>query len=198
MALLDSEGTITHASTAFCNILGFSRADLIGLKLTEITHSDDAETEAEQRKRLGNGKIDRYQLVERLIRKDGAAAWVLLSVSVSRRVSSCPEYYVLQVESSNSHGLGAGHPSTEAPDYVGEAVHEIGNTLTPLMVNTELIVERSTTCEISDSAKAIFNAARRIAFTLRRLRGMEKAQQVAYLGPARMLDLRLVSPPKTE
>lgn len=199
MALLDSEGRITHASMAFCNILGFGRHDLIGLKLSEITHSDDAETEAEQRKRLGNGTIDRYQLVERLIRKGGAAAWVLLSVSVSRRVSSCPEYFILQLENSNSHGLREGHLSAEAPDdYVGDAVHEIGNTLTPLMVNTELIVERSTTCEISDSAKAIFNAARRIAFTLRRLRGIETAQQVAYLGPARMLDLRLVPPPKAD
>ena len=79
---------------------------------------------------------------------------------------------------------------------MGEAVHEIGNTLTPLMVNTQLIVEQSSIGEISDSAQVIFNAARRIAFTLRRLRGVKDLQQVAYLGPGRMLDLRTVAPPK--
>jgi PAS domain S-box-containing protein len=198
MALLDSEGVITHASIVLCNILGFVRSEVVGLGLSEITHSDDAETEAHQRKRLGSSEIDRYQLVQRLIRKNGTATWVLLSVSACRSGSDLPEYYVVQVENA-----AAGHVSIGdrgSPDalahYVAEAVHEIGNTLTPLMVNTQLIVEQSSVDEISDSAQVIFNAARRIAFTLRRLRGVQDLQQVAYLGPGRMLDLRAVAPPK--
>ena len=196
MALLDSEGRITHASVAFCKILGFRRAELLGLGLSEITHSDDMQTEAEQRIRLAANEIDRYQLVERLIRQDGAAAWVLLSVSVCRRVSGFPQYYVLQVESGDGHlPIGNGAEPDSLAYLLGEAVHEIGNTLTPLMVNTQLIVEHSTPGEICDSAHVIFNAARRIAFTLRRLRGLKDFQSVAYLGQARMLDLRTVAPP---
>lgn len=68
-------------------------------------------------------------------------------------------------------------------------MHEIGNTLTPLMVNTELIVEQSRSKPIREFAKEIFKAARRIAFTLRRLRKIEGVQPVAYLGEERMLDL---------
>jgi hypothetical protein len=49
--------------------------------------------------------------------------------------------------------------------------------------------------EISESANAIFKAARRIAFALRRLRGLEDVQSVAYVGQDRMLDLRTVPPP---
>jgi hypothetical protein len=63
------------------------------------------------------------------------------------------------------------------------------------MISTQLIVEQSTAGEICDSAHVIFNAARRIAFTLRRLRGLKDLQSVAYLGQARMLDLRTVAPP---
>ena len=195
MAVLDRDGRITHANTAFCEMLGFRGAELFGLSLGEITHPDDVETEAGQRKRLATSEIDRYQLVQRLVREDGAATWVLLSVSVCRRISGLPESYVLQVES------GAGHLSRNgaAPDalayLLGEAVHEIGNTLTPLMISTQLIVEQSTAGEICDSAHVIFNAARRIAFTLRRLRGLNDFQSVAYLGQARMLDLRTVAPP---
>jgi PAS domain S-box-containing protein len=197
MALLDRDGTIYHASSALCDILGYRRSELAGLGLSEITHSDDAETEAEQRKRLRNSEIDRYQLVERLIRKDGAAAWVLLSVSVCRRASGFPEYYVVQVENAGPHvSIGDRAAPDALAHYVGEAVHEIGNTLTPLMVNTQLIVEQAKTGEISDSAQVIFNAARRIAFTLRRLRGIKDLQPVAYLGQGRMLDLRTVAPPK--
>jgi PAS domain S-box len=197
MALLDRDGRITQANIAFCKILGFSRTKLLGLASSEITHSDDIQTDAEQRRRLGSGEIDRFQLAQRFIRKDGEATWVVLSVSVRRRTSEFPEYYVLQVES------GAGHLSVEdgaahdaLVERVSEAMHEIGNTLTPLMLSAELIVEQSKTGDICDSAHVIFKAARRIAFTLRRLRGINDLQAVAYLGPDRMLDLRMVAPPK--
>lgn len=197
MALLDRDGRITQANIAFCKILGFTRTELLGLASSEITHSDDVQTDAEQRRRLGSGEINRYQLVQRFIRKNGEATWVLLSVSVRRRTSEFPEYYVLQVESGSGHLSVEGGAAHDAlADRVGEAMHEISNTLTPLMVNTQLIVEQSKTGDICDSAHVIFKAARRIAFTLRRLRGIKDLQAVAYLGPSRMLDLRMVAPPK--
>jgi PAS domain S-box-containing protein len=197
MAILDNHGSITQANIALCTILGFTRAELLGLRPSEVTHSDDIETEGEQRRRLQSGEIDRYQLVQRLIRKNGEATWVLMSVSVRPRSSEFPEYYVLQVESADGH-LGAANATDldALVDRVGEAMHEIGNTLTPLMVNTELIVEQSKAGDICDSALVIFKAARRIAFTLRRLRGPTDSQAVAYLGPDRMLDLRTVAPPR--
>jgi len=77
---------------------------------------------------------------------------------------------------------------------VGEALHEIGNALTPLMVNTQLIVEQSKSDDISDLARVIFNAARRIAFTLRRLRDIEVSQSMASAAKGRMLDLRITAP----
>jgi PAS domain S-box-containing protein len=196
IAVLDRDGRITHANSAFCELVGFRGVDFLGLSLSEITHPDDVETEAEQRKRLTTSEIDRYQLVQRLVREDGAATWVLLSVSVCRRISGLPEAYVLHVESGVGHlSIGNGAAPDALAYLLGEAVHEIGNTLTPLMINTQLIVEQSTAREICDSAHAIFNAARRIAFTLRRLRGIKDLQSVAYLGQARMLDLRTVAPP---
>ena len=199
MALLDGDGRITQASKAFCKILGFSQPALLGLGLSEITHSADVETEAEQRRRLAVGEIDRYQLVERLVRSDGTAAWVVLSVSACRRISGLPKYYVVQIENGGEHRAnGHGAAPNAFEDLLGEAVHEIGNTLTPLMVNTQLIVEQSVAGEITDSAQVILKAARRIAFTLRRLRGLKDLQSVAYLGDARMLDLRTIAPPTSD
>lgn len=197
MALLDSDGRITQANIAFCEILGFGRPELLGMGLSDITHPDDAETEAEQRTRLAVGEIDRYQLAQRLVRADRMATWVLLSVSICRRISEAPEYYVVQVESGGGHlPIKIGAPPDALAYRVAEALHEIGNALTPLMVNTQLIVEQSKNGEICDSAHAIFNAARRIAFTLKRLRDIETSQAMAYLGEGRMLDLRMVAPPE--
>jgi PAS domain S-box-containing protein len=196
MAVLDRDGRIMQANTAFREMLGFRGTELCGMSLSEITYPDDVETEAHQRKRLATSEIDRYQLVQRLVREDGTATWVLLSVSVCRRISGLAEGYVLQVECGVGHlSIGNGAAPDALAYLLGEAVHEIGNTLTPLMINTQLIVEQSTAGDVCDSAHAIFNAARRIAFTLRRLRGLKDSQSVAYTGQARMLDLRTVAPP---
>jgi PAS domain S-box-containing protein len=196
MALLDSDGRLTQANIAFCEILGFGRAELLGMGLTKITHPDDADTEAEHRMRLAVGEIDRYQLAERLIREDGAATWVLMSVSACREISGAPEYYVIQIESAGEHLPTSGAAPDALTYRVGEALHEIGNALTPLMVNTQLIVEQSKSDEIGDLARVIFNAARRIAFTLKRLRDIEASHSMALLGKGRMLDLRMDAPPE--
>jgi len=194
MALLDSDGRITQANIVFCEILGFGRAALLGMDLTKITHPDDADTEAEQRMRLAVGEIDRYQLAQRLIREDGSPTWVLLSASACRETSGSPEYYVIQVESAGEHLPIKNGAAPDAMTYrVGEALHEIGNALTPLMVNTQLIVEQSKSDDISDLARVIFNAARRIAFTLRRLRDIEVSQSMASAAKGRMLDLRITA-----
>ena len=202
MAVLDAEGRFTQANQLLCSLLGFTRDELLHLTSNAVIHPEDAATETEQRRRLAAGEINRYQLVQRLVRRNGESTWVRLSVSASRRDYSTPEYYVVQVESTEPDPdiEAAAHDSwlARVGDATLSAVHEIGNTLTPLMLNTEMIVEQSKRGDISDSAQEIFKAARRIAFTLRRLRGISDVQPVAYLGQDRMLDLRLVAPPKDE
>ena len=196
MAILDEHGRITHASFALRKLLGYTNVPLIGLGLSEITHPDDVETEGEQRKRLASGEIDRYQLLQRLICEDGAPVWVQIYMSACRGISGVPTQFILQAENSCGHLSIGRDASPDALEHLlGDVVHEIGNTLTPLMVNTQLIVERATTSEISDAAHVIFNATRRIAFTLRRMRGLKDLRQsVAYIGEGRMLDLRMVPP----
>ena len=202
MAVLNADGKFIQANHTFCSLLGFSREELLDLTSSAVVHPEDAATETEQRRRLAAGEINRYQLVQRLMRRDGETTWVRLSVSASRRDSSTPEYYVVQVESAEADPEVAGEARESWLARVGDAtlsaVHEIGNTLTPLMLNTEMIVEQSKRGDISDSAQEIFKAARRIAFTLRRLRGIKDGQPVAYLGQDRLLDLRLVAPPQDE
>jgi PAS domain S-box-containing protein len=202
MAVLDAEGKFIQANQLLCSLLGFTRDELLHLTSNAVTHPEDAATEAEQRRRLASGEINRYQLVQRFMRRDGESTWVRVSVSASRRHAAAAEYYVVQVESTEPDPGAAreAHDSwlARVGDATLSAVHEIGNSLTPLMLNTEMIVEQSKRGDISDSAQEIFKAARRIAFTLRRLRGISDVQPVAYLGQDRMLDLRLVAPRKDE
>ena len=197
MALVSERGTLLYVNRALCAMLGFDRDELLRQNIGAITHPDDLETELEQRQRLARSDIGRYELMQRLMRKNAEPVWVRLSVSATRRGAHHLAYLVVQAEAVAPPSCDV----TERDSYLQRfgdatlsAMHEIGNTLTPLMVNAELIVEQSRNQPVSDFAHEIFKAARRIAFTLRRLRRIDECQPVAYVGADRMLDLRLIPP----
>jgi PAS domain S-box-containing protein len=200
MAILATDGRIMQANGALCRMLGFSRNELEAMNASDIAHSDDVTTEAEQRRRLASADIGRYELALRYLRKDGEFLWVRLSASATRRNAGEPSCLVAQIERIPPHNcpdavdLGDGW-LTRFGDATLSAIHEIGNSLTPLMLSAEMIVEQSNKKDVIESAHQIFNAARRIAFTLRRLRHIHNGQPVAYVGESRMLDLRMVAPP---
>lgn len=198
MALVAADGTLLYVNRALCLMLGFTREELIDANISSITHPDDLQTEWEQRQRLARANIGRYQLTQRYMRKLGESVWVRQSVSATRRYSQLL-HFVVEVEAV----APPRSPELQADDTVSlrqlgdaalSAAHEIGNTLTPLMVNTELIVENARNDHIREFAAEIFKAARRIAFTLRRLRRVDDTHPVAYIGEQRMLDLRMVAP----
>ncbi len=199
MALMNAAGSIIHANAGLCRILGFARAELCALTAGDIIHPDDAETEREQRGRLAAADIGRYELVQRCVRKDLRIVWVRISVSAIRACASDAALFVAQLELVPAHNcpeevIGNEVWFARLGDATLSAIHEIGNSLTPLMLNTEMLVEQRSGQEIDLSARAIFVAARRIAFALRRLRRIQDAQPAAYIGQSRMLDLRLVAP----
>lgn len=201
MALLSPDGRIFDANRAWCRMLGYSADDSRTQNVGDITHPDDRATDLEQRQRLAAADIGRYELVERLVRKGGASLWVRLSVSAGRRGETESVYFVAQIETVPHHRFAASCDDATVRsfrDATFSAIHEIGNTLTPLMLNTEMLVERSPRGDIGEAARQIFKAARRIAFTLRRLRSVDDIRQVAYLGQEPLLDLRLVAPPQPD
>lgn len=202
MALIAADGSIIQANRSLCRMLGFTRNELHALNSSDITHPDDLQTEVEQNRRLAAADIGRYELVQRYVRKNGETIWVRLSVSAARQNPGGPVHFIAQVEGvapQNSADAGDSHDEWVARfgDATLSAFHEIGNSLTPLMLNAEMILEGSKRVDIRESAHQIFKAARRIAFTLRRLRGIQDGQPVAYVGQSRMLDLRMVPPPAT-
>lgn len=200
MALINKAGLIVQANHSLCRVLGFSRSELCALSAGDIIHPDDVETEREQRARLAASDIGRYELVQRCVRKDLRVVWVRMSVSAVKTAPPDARYFVAELELVPAHNCAAdiiGHEVWFA--RLGEAtfsaIHEIGNSLTPLMLNTEMLVEKPTGDDVDQSARAIFKAARRIAFALRRLRRIQDAQPTAYIGQNRLLDLRLLAPP---
>ena len=84
----------------FCEILGYSRAELLGKTFLEITHPDHREACLHAIHELLSGEISSYSTEKRYLRKNGATVWVRVNVSLVRDQNHQPQYFIGVVEDS--------------------------------------------------------------------------------------------------
>lgn len=77
----DSQGRFLEANQALCNILGYSREELLQLRYPHLIHPEDRWVGRPERRAAAAGELDSYTIEQRLIRSDGETVWVKLTVS---------------------------------------------------------------------------------------------------------------------
>jgi PAS domain S-box-containing protein len=82
--LLDRSQRIAECNTALCDILGYSRDELVQLHLPDLTHTDDRLVDQPQFERVLSNQLDHYRQEKRMLRMDGSIAWCRLTVSAVR------------------------------------------------------------------------------------------------------------------
>jgi PAS domain S-box-containing protein len=97
MAHVSLDGRILMANDRLCEMIGYSRPELLARTLQDITHPDDREHQLSDESRLQSGDIQKYSIEKRYIRKNGQIVWIYLTVSPVR-VTGEPHYYVAVVE----------------------------------------------------------------------------------------------------
>jgi PAS domain S-box-containing protein len=98
MALVALDGRFIRVNQVLCELTGYSAEELTRLTFPQVTHPDDVRIDLEQLRALRAGKIPRYQLEKRYIRKDGSVVHIMLSRSVLRDPRGAALYYVTQME----------------------------------------------------------------------------------------------------
>jgi PAS domain S-box-containing protein len=81
MALGVPNGPWLKVNRAFCDLVGYSEAELLIRTFRDITHPDDVETSAESARQLFAGEIRSFQIEKRYIHKRGHLVAVLLNIS---------------------------------------------------------------------------------------------------------------------
>jgi diguanylate cyclase (GGDEF)-like protein/PAS domain S-box-containing protein len=98
MAQVDLEGRWVQVNDRLCQILGYSRDELLALTFADITYPDSMDADLETLRRLRAGEVDSYRTEKRYIRKDGALVWVDLSVTSVRDENGDAQYMVEMIE----------------------------------------------------------------------------------------------------
>lgn len=84
MAITSPEKKWEQVNDPLCDLLGYSREELLKLTWDRLTHPDDLQADATHFDRMVAGKIDSYTLEKRFVRKDGGSVHVELSASCAR------------------------------------------------------------------------------------------------------------------
>ena len=97
MAILSPAGRWLQINAALCTMLGYSEAELLGLRFQEITHPDDLSLDLEYLEKQLSGELERFTLEKRYRHKAGHYLWVLLTVSNVRSAEGDVLYLLNQV-----------------------------------------------------------------------------------------------------
>ncbi len=81
----------------FCDMLGYTREELLAMRSNEIAHPDERELSADLKRALA-GEINTYAAEKRYIRKDGSILWVNRTVSLARDRDGKPLYFIRVIE----------------------------------------------------------------------------------------------------
>jgi PAS domain S-box-containing protein len=98
MALIAIDSRRLRVNSAFCQMLGYSEAEMLSRTVYDVTHPDDLEFDVQQRKRALAGEIETYQWEKRYFHKTGRIVWAHLSCSLVRDADRRPLLFISQVQ----------------------------------------------------------------------------------------------------
>jgi len=81
-----------------CEILGYSREEILGKTWAEMTHPGDLAAEVTQFDRIVSGEIEQYKLEKRFIRKNGSPVWTEISVGCVRNPDGTVDHFICVME----------------------------------------------------------------------------------------------------
>jgi PAS domain S-box-containing protein len=97
IAEADLSGRFVRANDRFCEIVGYPRDELIGVRFSDLTHPDDRAESVGPFERLRDGGPN-YTIEKRYVRRDGMIVWARVAVSLIRDEQKRPARVVAVIE----------------------------------------------------------------------------------------------------
>ncbi len=87
-----------YANDHLCNMLGYTREELLQTTWADLTHPDDLDDNVRQFERMKAGEIDGYTLEKRFVRKDGSTITANLNAKCTRDADGKVNHIVAMIE----------------------------------------------------------------------------------------------------
>ncbi|MBS1191903.1 MAG: multi-sensor signal transduction histidine kinase, partial [Rhodocyclaceae bacterium] len=98
LAHVSLTGAWLRVNEKLCAIVGYSRDELLGLNIRDVTYPGDLEACIEGAKKVYSGAQPSFSLEKRYRRKEGSFIWVNLRISLVRTAAGKPDYFMAVAE----------------------------------------------------------------------------------------------------
>jgi PAS domain S-box-containing protein len=119
------DGRFLRVNEATCAITGYSREELLAIRLYRHTHPDDAEPDREAFRKQIEGGLDFYSMEKRYIRKDGRVIWLSVRSSPVRTANGQLLYVVRVIQDITERKAAERRQKLS----IDELNHRVKNTL---------------------------------------------------------------------
>lgn len=163
------DGYFVRVNPAYCEITGYSEAELLQMTWWEITHPDDVEGERANSQRLLAGDVNGFTLEKRYFHKNGSTVWVNITSSVVRDANGQAKYTVGVIqdigdrkqieqerdrllEGERTARLAAEAANRIKDEFLAVLSHELRSPLNPILGWTKLLRSRQFDPQATDHA----------------------------------------------
>ncbi|MCU0535463.1 MAG: PAS domain S-box protein [Hydrococcus sp. Prado102] len=98
IAHIGTNGQWLLVNQTLCDLVGYTREELLGMTFQDITYPEDLETDLAYFYQMLANEIETYSIEKRYIRKDGALVWSNLTVSLLREPNGEPKYFISVIQ----------------------------------------------------------------------------------------------------
>jgi PAS domain S-box-containing protein len=92
------DGNWVNVNDKLCEIVGYSRDELLKMNFQDITHPDDLKSDLAHLAKMNAGLSDSYAIEKRYVRKNGSPVWVSLRVSSVRDQDRVLKRFIVVME----------------------------------------------------------------------------------------------------
>ena len=178
LAKVSPDGKFNDVNEKFCQIVGYSKVELIKKTFQDITHPDDITQDENYVKQMLSQKISNYSMRKRYIRKDKSIIWVNLTVGsilndkkeISHFISAVEDISKLVNEEKQVNNLN------ETLKIINKILrHDILNDLTVVDGTINNYLEYKKPKNVNELLSVISESVRRDKKLIEQMRDLEKA-----------------------
>jgi PAS domain S-box-containing protein len=98
MAHVSPDGQWLSVNQRLCDILGYTRDELLATTFQAISHPDDLAKDVDLAREVADGRRDHYSIEKRYLRPGGGELWANLTVSARRNADGSFRHFISVVE----------------------------------------------------------------------------------------------------